>query len=288
MSVVEIKNLSKSFGPVAALKDVSLTFEAGRIYGLLGRNGAGKTTLLNLMTNKLFPDGGQVLVDGEPVMENDNALSKIFCMGEKNLYPEEMRVRQVIRWTAAFYPGFDAAYADHLAGLFGLKTDKRVRALSTGYGSIFKIVLALACNAPILLLDEPVLGLDAGHRDLFYREMIANYSEHPKTVVLSTHLIEEASSLIEQVAILKEGRLMLSEAAQSLLERGYSVSGPAGAVDAFTAGKQILGADRLGGLKTAYLLGQPPQQPPQGLEFSRLDLQRLFIQLTNPEGGNLL
>ena len=285
MSTIEVKNLSKRFGSVQALQDVTLTFESGQIYGLLGRNGAGKTTLLNLITNKLFPDEGQVLVDGEPVQENDRALSKIYCMGEKNLFPTEMRIAQAIDWTARFYPAFDKEYANHLAKLFGLNTRKKVSSLSTGYGSIFKIVLALASNTPILLLDEPVLGLDANHRDLFYRELIEHYSVKPRTVVLSTHLIEEASTLIEQVAILKEGRLLLQQSTQSLLSQGYSVSGPAGAVDAFIADKQVIGTDRLGGLKSAYLFGQPPEQVP-GLEFSWLDLQRLFIQLTNPEGGS--
>ena len=286
MSTIEIKNLTKRFGSVQALQNVTLTFESGQIYGLLGRNGAGKTTLLNLITNKLFPDEGHVLVDGEPVQENDNALSKIYCMGEKNLFPTEMRISHAIYWTARFYQDFDLDYANHLAKLFGLDTRKKVGSLSTGYSSIFKIVLALASNAPILLLDEPVLGLDANHRDLFYRELIESYSKNPRTIVLSTHLIEEASTLIEQVAILKEGRLLMQESTQSLMSRGYCVSGPAGTVDAFVAGKQIIGTDRLGGLKSAYLFGQPPEQAP-GLEFSWLDLQRLFIQLTNPEGGNL-
>ena len=168
MNVVEVKNLSKLYGRTLALDNVSTKFEGGCIYGLLGRNGAGKTTLLNLITDKIFPTNGEVMIDGENVHENDKALSKVYCMNEKGLYPAGMTIRDIFKWTREFYPGMDMEYAYRLADEFSLNVKKKERTLSTGYMSIFKIIIALACNAPILLLDEPVLGLDANFRDLFY------------------------------------------------------------------------------------------------------------------------
>lgn len=190
---IEITKVQKQFGPVRALDGVTLSLGGNRIYGLLGNNGAGKSTLLRILTGRLCPDGGQVTVDGEPVSGHDRALSKMFLVGEENLLPEEMRVSRAFEIARGFHPSFDAAYARALCGQFGLPEKKRIRSLSTGYASIFRLILGLSMHTPYLLLDEPVLGLDARHRDLFYRTLLRRYSEDPCTVVLSTHLIEEAA-----------------------------------------------------------------------------------------------
>jgi ABC-2 type transport system ATP-binding protein len=282
MSQIEVKNLTKRYGAVTALDDVSITIGEGRIYGLLGRNGAGKSTLLSLITNRIFPTSGEVLIDGEPARENDRALKKVYCMSEQPLYPDSMTVREVLKWTRAFYPDMDMDYALALADRFALSTRKRIKALSTGYASIYKIIVALSCGAPVLLLDEPVLGLDANFRDLFYRELIARYSEKPNTIVISTHLIEEAADVIEHVFIINNGRVILNDTTQNVLAAGYTVTGPAGLVDTLTAGRQVLGSDILGGIKSAYLLGALDASAiPPGVEVSRMKLQTLFIHLTN-------
>jgi len=282
MSGIEVRNATKNFGSVQALKDVSVHFEENKIYGLLGRNGAGKSTLLNVITGRIFADGGEVLVDGKPALENDTALGKIFMMSEKNYYPESMKIRDVFAWTKEFYPDFDTAYANKLAERFELNTDKKVKALSTGYSSIFKLITALSTNARYILLDEPVLGLDANHRDLFYKILIEKYSENPSTVIISTHLIEEAAGVIEHVVIIKDGQVIRDESREELMSKGYTATGAAGAIDRFTADKNLLGTDSLGGLKTAYILGTLDRAAvPDGIEISKMDLQRLFIQLTN-------
>jgi ABC-2 type transport system ATP-binding protein len=282
MSRIEVKNITKQFGGTFALKDVSVTFEENKIYGLLGRNGAGKTTLLNLITNKLFPTMGEITVDGENIYENDKVLSKVYCMGESSLYPQTMKIKEVFKWSKEFYPGMNTDYAGALAEKFQLNLKKRVKELSKGYESIFQIIIALSGNAPILLLDEPVLWLDANFRDLFYKELLANYSENPRTIVVSTHLIEEAADVIENVVIIKNGEILLQEETQSLLSRGYTVTGPQGKVDSFTVGRNVLGADVLGGIKSAYILEKLDKSSvPEGLELSGMNLQNLFIHLTN-------
>jgi ABC-2 type transport system ATP-binding protein len=282
VSYIEIRNVEKYFGSTAALKNVNISMERNKIYGLLGRNGAGKSTLLNLMTNKLFPTSGEILLDGQRVQENDQTLSKIYCMSEKNLYPEAMKVKTAFQWAKKFYPAFDMKYALQLAGKFQLNVNKRIKSLSTGYASIFKIVIALSCNAETILLDEPVLGLDAYHRDLFYKELITSYSENPRTIVISTHLIEEAADIIEEVIILKEGEVILQQNVEDVLNKGYTVSGTAARVDAFIAGKHVIGSDAIGGLKSAYLFDDAPEGSiPDGLEVTKMDLQKMFIHLTN-------
>jgi len=281
MNCIEIKNITKNFGKTCAVDNVNIKFDENKIYGLLGRNGAGKSTLLNIITNRIFADSGEVLVDGAIARENDEALQKIYLMSEKTYYPETMKVKDVFKWTKTFYPNFDVEYAQKLAEKFELNTNKAIKSLSTGFSSIFKLIVALSVNTPYVFLDEPVLGLDANNRDLFYRLLIEKYSENPSCFVISTHLIEEVSNVIEDVVIIKNGRIIKNESCESLLSKGYTVSGNAALVDSFIAGKNILGTDSLGGLKSAYIIGTMQSDMPQGLEISKLDLQKLFIQLTN-------
>lgn len=282
MNGIQINHVSKAFGDTQALSDISLTLEKNKVYGLLGRNGAGKSTLLNILTGRIFADAGDITVDGLDAVENDAAQQQIYLMSEPTYYPEKMKIKEAFQVTGNFYPDFDEAYAQNLAAQFGLNLKTRVKALSTGYTSIFKIILALSVNTPYMLLDEPVLGLDANHRDLFYRLLIEKYAEHPCTIVISTHLIEEVSSVIEDIIIIKNGEIIRQESCESLLSQGYTVSGKASEVDAFIEGKKVIGTDHLGGLKTAYILEAPDHVSiPESLELSRPDLQKLFIQLTN-------
>ena len=281
MKEIEIQNISKNFKSVKALDHVSLHIKEHTIYGLLGRNGAGKTTLLNIINNRLPADEGTVKMDGVAMTENDNALKQCFFVSEKMLYPEGMKVKEVFKWTEQFFHTFDMTYAKKLSEMFGLDTNIKTKNLSTGYQSIFKNIVALSTNVPYIFLDEPVLGLDAYHRDLFYKVLIEKYSKNPFTIVISTHLIEEVANVIEEVIIIKNGRIIKNESIESILKQGYTISGATGTVDSYTANKEVIGADTLGGLKTAYIMGIPDENIPVGLEISRMDLQKLFIQLTN-------
>jgi len=282
---IELNKISKRFGRTQALDQVSLSFGGQKIYGLLGNNGAGKSTMLNIITSRYLADSGEVTLDGRQARDNDWALSQMFMMGEKNYYPESLRVREAIRWAAVFYPNFDRALALELAKRFDLPLKKKIVSLSTGYGSIFKIVMAFSAGAPFLLLDEPVLGLDALHRDMFYKLLIERYSENPCTIVISTHLIAEAANIIEHCVIIKDGRIIKDAPCEELLQTGYNISGSAALLDEYTRGKTVFSASYLGGLKTACLSGEMPDAAdlPTGLEASKLNLQDYFIQLMNKD-----
>ena len=285
MSKIEVVGLTKVYGSTVALDNVSLTFEHDKIYGLLGRNGAGKSTLLKLISNQIFPNSGEILIDGEPVNNNDNALSKLYMMSEGKYYPNKLKIAEIFNWTRRFYENFNHDYALELAKLFDLNTNKKVGALSTGYMSIFKLIIALSVNTPFVFLDEPVLGLDANHRDLFYSVLIKKYSENPSAMIISTHLIEEISNIVEDIIIIDKGKILRNESCQELLSNGYTVAGSAILVDDYIKGKNVIGVDSLGGLKTAYILGKVDNVP-SGIEVSKLDLQKLFVKLTNDKGGD--
>ena len=282
---IKIDNVSKRFGQTQALDNVSVQFGEQKIYGLLGNNGAGKTTLFNVITNRIFAENGVVSMDGELMLDSESALSQIYMLSEANYYPEDMNVKEAFYWASCFYSGFDSALAKELASRFQLPLKKKIEALSTGYETIFKIVIAFASNAPILLLDEPVLGLDAGHRDMFYKLLIERYSENPCTIVISTHLIAEVANIIEHCVIIKNGRIIKDIPCEELLANGYTVSGSAALVDEYIQGKDVIYSGSLGGLKTVSVSGSVPSagDRPDGLEFGKLNLQEYFINLMNDE-----
>lgn len=282
MSKIEVRDLTKSYGKTTALNNVSVTFKENCIYGLLGRNGAGKSTLLNIISGRTFADSGEVLIDGVNASGNDSALGKVHLMSEQLLYNPSLKVRDMFRTASLYYPDFDTEYALKLCSEYELDTNRKLSKLSTGYRTIAKAVNALACGAPIVFFDEPVLGLDANHRDLFYKHVVNRYSEHPATFVISTHLIEETAGIIERAVVIQKGELLLDNDVEEVRSMGYSVSGKAADVDSFAKGRELMGEDVLGGLKTAYIKGQLSEEElPEGLTAEPMNLQNIFIHLTN-------
>ena len=280
MRGIELKDLTKHYKETAALEGVTLTIEYGKVYGLLGRNGAGKSTMVNLISNRIFPTSGEIFVDGEMSIENDEALRKIFTMSEHNLLPVDKKFKDAVKIVSMFYPDFDKDYAFRLAQMFELDVKKKLMSLSTGYSSIAKLIIALASGADYIFFDEPVLGLDANHRELFYRLLIERYAETGSTFIISTHLIDECANLIEKAIIIDKGRLVTADDTERIMENSYTVTGPAELVDKYTAGKTVVGSDTVGGIRSAYVKGKP-ENVPQGLEISKASLQSLFIQMTN-------
>lgn len=288
MSIIEVKRVNKSYNKKLILKDINITFEENKIYGLLGRNGAGKTTILNLITDRAVVDSGEITIDGETIYENDNALEKIYFMTERTLYPLDYKVKEIFKWTKEFYKNFDSEYALELAKKFNLNINTKIKNLSTGYNSICKIITTLASNANVLIFDEPVLGLDANHRELFYKVLMENYIENPKTIILSTHIIEEVSNLIEKVIILNNSKVISSDEAEELLNKAYTVSGLIENIDKFVEAKNIVNVEEITSFKSATIIGNLTKEDKElaedlGLKFSKVELQKLFIYLTEKE-----
>lgn len=292
--MIKVTNVTKTYkkGAPPAIENVCLTFEKGKIYGLLGRNGAGKTTLINIITNRLFASGGEVTIDGLPAKENDFAQEKIFCMTEKGSYHSDLSAGACFTWAAAFYPGFDRAYAEKLAENFSLNLKKRIRMLSTGYGSIVKLIITLASNAPVMIFDEPTLGLDAGMRELFYRLLLEKYAEIGNTIIISTHLIGEIDSMLENIVIIDDGKIIVDSTAEELTARAYIISGPKEKAEAFASGKKTLHSQHIGSFAAITVDEKLTAESKKaaatlGLEVSGAKLQDIFIKLTTkPEGGN--
>ena len=273
MNAIQIKNITKRYKDVTALDDISFSFEFGRIYGFLGRNGAGKSTLINIIANRIFADQGEVLIDGIPAKENMGVHEKIFCMSEADLYDRDLKVKDHFKWTNRFYNDFDLDKAFELSKKFNLDINKRFKALSKGYQSIFKLIIALSLNVPYVIFDEPVL-------------LLKEFEKNERTLIIATHLIEEVSNIIEEVVLIDKGKILLQETVEELLEKGYSVSGAAQEVDHYCVGRNVIGYDELGGLKVAYILGEKTVLPQESnLQITAMNLQKLFVKMTEKGGG---
>lgn len=274
-------NLTRKFGDTTALNGVNLCLDEPKIYGLLGRNGAGKTTLLRLITNYIQPTEGSITLDEQNVWENEKAQHQIFLVTETS-YFAEMNAHKLIQLMSEIYPSFDKQQCLDYAKRFELDLNKKYTALSTGYKSVLRAVLSLSVHTPFLFLDEPTLGMDAFHRELFYKLLIESYSESPSCILLSTHLISEVEGLLENVIILDHGKVLIDESSEQLLAQGYCVSGRISDVDDYCSGKNIIGSSVVGGLKTTAVLGER-EQVPDTLEVIGLSLQQLFVQLVGSE-----
>jgi ABC-2 type transport system ATP-binding protein len=282
-TVVEVRQLTKSYGRVTAVDQVSFSIEADKIYGLLGRNGAGKTTIMRILTAQEFATGGDVRVFGEAPYENSRVLSQICFVKDSQKYPKSYRVIDVLEQAALFFPHWDREYAFALSENYRLPLNRRMSALSRGMLSAAGSIVGLASRAPLTIFDEPYLGLDAVARSLFYDRLLEDYTEHPRTVLLSTHLIDEVSRLLEHILVIDQGRLIVDVEAEALRGRAFAVVGPAATVDTFTAGKDVLVRQPLGGLVSATVMGTAEDRKRAqvlGLEVVPVSLQQLIVHLT--------
>jgi ABC-2 type transport system ATP-binding protein len=194
----------------------------------------------------------------------------------------------VLRMARALRPHWDEEYAQALVERFQLPLKKRIGALSRGAKSALSVTIGLAARAPVTIFDEAYLGMDAPSRYAFYDEMLNDYIAHPRTIIISTHLIEEVGSLFEEVVIIDKGRLVAHDETEALRSGGVAVTGPADAVDAFTAGRTVLGDQRLGGTRSTTIYGQLTDEErararEAGLDLGPLGLQDLFVHLTAEE-----
>lgn len=282
MATLKINQLTKRFGHHVILDNLTFQIEPNKIYGLLGRNGAGKSTLLNIINNRNFPTDGEVLLDNTSINNNSHALQKLFLMSETSMYPKRTRVSDMFKLANDGYGKFNFAMAHRLTDAFGVNEKAQLNNLSTGLTTIAKLITALCVNADFIFLDEPTLGLDAGHRELFYRELMKTYEERPRTFILSTHLISEIQNLVEHVWILDQHKIIRNEDVNDLLAHAYAISGPTNLVDDYTKQLNVLDQQTISNIKTVYVV-QPldeHQVIPDQVKIEHIDLQKAFTALT--------
>jgi ABC-2 type transport system ATP-binding protein len=254
-NAIELQAVSRTFRGEHALDDVTITIPEGAICGLLGRNGAGKTTVMSLISGQDRPTRGRVLVDGEEPFENEAVLSRISFVRDNQRYPDDYYLQHILRIAPSFAPEWDANLAAELIERFRLPEGTPIKKYSRGQLSGVAIVLGLASRAPVTLLDEPYLGLDATARALFHEVLVRDLGVFPRTVLLSTHLIDESESLFSHVVLMDRGRIVVQTDADEARRLATCVSGTADAVDAFCRGREVLHVHSIAGLRASTVAG---------------------------------
>jgi ABC-2 type transport system ATP-binding protein len=221
-NAVEITGLSRKFGSKLALNQVSLKVRPGRVFGLVGANGAGKTTLIKHLLGRLKPESGSVRVFGfDPVADPVAALGRIGYLSENRDLPAWMRVDELLRYTEAFYPKWDMAYAEELRRQFGLEARAKIKTLSRGENAKAGLLIALAYRPELLLLDEPSSGLDPVVRRDILEAIIRTVADEGRTVFFSSHLLEEVERVADDLAIMFNGQVVLAGALDDVKENHH-------------------------------------------------------------------
>jgi ABC-2 type transport system ATP-binding protein len=210
-SVIQISELSRRFGAKAALASVSLSLPRGAVYGLVGANGAGKTTLIKHILGLFRAERGSVRVFGlDPVTNPVAVLSRIGYLSEENDLPGWMRVDEIIRYSRAFYPAWDDAYAEELRQRFALDASAKIKTLSKGQKARVGLLIALAYRPELLVLDEPSSGLDPIVRRDILGAVMRTIADEGRTVLFSSHLLDEVERVADHVTMISQGRIVLS------------------------------------------------------------------------------
>jgi ABC-2 type transport system ATP-binding protein len=218
-SVIDISGLTRRFGDKTALDSVSLSLPRGAVYGLVGANGAGKTTLIRHIMGLLRAESGAVRVFGlDPVADPVAVLSRIGYLSEENDIPGWMRVDELIRYSRAFYPDWDDPYAEELREAFALDPAAKIKNLSKGQKARMGLLIALAHQPDLLVLDEPSSGLDPIVRRDILGAVIRTIADEGRTVLFSSHLLEEVEQVADHVTMISDGRVVLSGALETIKE----------------------------------------------------------------------
>lgn len=285
MSRLIAENIVKTYGNKDVLHGIDLELESGKIYGLIGRNGAGKTTLLSILTSQNPASSGTVTFDGAPVWENPDVLAHLCFSRELNTMvggsANTMKVKEYLRMASIFFPNWDQQMADQLVKEFDLDVKKKISKISKGMLSMVTIIVALASKAEFTFLDEPVAGLDVVAREKFYRILVEEFMETGRTFVVSTHIIEEAADVFEEVIIVDRGKIILKENTVELLERCVHVSGHEEQVNQAVAGLEVHHEEHIGRSKGVAVMLKPGQVIPRqfDVDVQKMSLQKVFVAL---------
>ena len=280
--MIELKQVTKQYGQITVLKNITLSIYSPGIYCLLGRNGAGKTTLLKSIAGYQNITSGTIKVDGKTITTSalDTGVSYIENFAKHFNIP----VQKLLRIACEVNPDYDYDFASEMMERFELDGKKKFHHLSLGMKTMVSTIICLASNKSVVLLDEPVLGFDAIMRVEFYDMLTESFQKHPRIIIVSTHIIEEIAKTIQKLIIIDKGSIRFFDTLQSVETKAFSISGLQKDVETATQNLNVIGQDTVGGLITRYIFDNPPEQT-ASLEIHPLSLQDFFIQMVGHKGG---
>jgi ABC-2 type transport system ATP-binding protein len=219
MACIEAHGLRKAYGATVALDSIDLRVETGRILGLIGPNGAGKTTALNAVLGLTAYQGELKVLGRDPWRDRDELMADVCFIADVAVLPRWMRVDQALDYVAGVHPRFDRAKAEALLAKTAIKRTSRVRELSKGMVTQLHLALIMAIDARLLVLDEPTLGLDIIYRKSFYDTLLNDYFDHSRTIVVTTHQVEEVQHILTDLMFMNRGRIVLDCSMEALEQR---------------------------------------------------------------------
>ena len=223
--IIDIQHLTRHFGAKAALQDVTVRIPAGRVVGIVGQNGAGKTTLIKHILGLFRAQHGSVAVFGmDPVKHPKEVLSRLGYLSEQPDFPEWMTIAQFMNYTGAFYAGWDRQYAANLLKMVDVDPKKKIRELSKGQKARVGLCAAQAHRPELLVLDEPSSGLDPVARNEILAAVIRTVIDDGRSVLLSSHLLDEVERVCDHLLFFSEGKVLLSESMEAVLEKHYQLT----------------------------------------------------------------
>ncbi|PGL71179.1 ABC transporter ATP-binding protein [Bacillus sp. AFS055030] len=247
--MIEIKNLTYGYKQTPVLTDFNLIETEPSIIALWGRNGAGKTTLMSLIAGHYQPNEGSMKVLGEEPYNNLNVLENICYIQENHPFGHNWRINDLLKYGRYFHPKWDQQFAEHLVQVFELPKNKKITKFSKGMKTAAQIILGLASNAKITVLDEPTNGLDAVKRNQFYEALMESYEENPRLILLSTHHIEEIQPLCETIVVVNDGKVLFHEQMEVMREKGFILSGNIDSIEQVTKNISILESSKISSTK---------------------------------------
>lgn len=280
--MIKLNHVTKTYGKSTAIDNLTLNLDEPKIYCLLGRNGAGKTTLMKLLSGKTFASNGEVEIGGAKVSTLNMPKNVRYIENAKSQF--NLRIKELIDLISDTDESFNREFAMEMVKKFKLDERKKYNALSFGMKTMATTILTLSSNADVILLDEPVLGLDAVMRKEFYNLLMESFSQNPRIIIISTHLIDEIATSVEQIILIDKGKVILNEDINTIIEKSYKVTGLKDEVEETVKDINVIANDYMGKYSIAYVYDKRVR-PKKSVEITDLSLQDMFIKMVGGENN---
>jgi ABC-2 type transport system ATP-binding protein len=283
-AVIEARGLAKKYGSTQALAGVDFTIPAGRIVGLIGPNGSGKTTAIKSILGLTSFDGDLRVLGKDPRTERDELMKEVCFIADVAVLPRWIKVSQAVDLVAGIHPRFDRARAEEFLSRTDIKKNSKVSQLSKGMVTQLHLALILAIDAKLLVLDEPTLGLDLLFRRSFYDNLLNDYFNKERTILVTTHQVEEIENILTDILFIEHGKIRLDAAMDTLAERFIQLTPSPGNIDKARALKPFWEREIFG--RVAMLFDGRSQQELASLGETRApSVADLFVALMQPVGA---
>lgn len=293
MNAVECTDLVKTFGKIRAIDGLTIQIAENRITGLVGRNGAGKTTFLKLAAGLLRPTGGNISVFGKKPFNSLEVSQNLIFIDDNMHFPPSLSVGEIISEMPRFYRDFDTDLAKRLIEYFSIDKSRHAANLSKGLRSTFNAIVGVAARVPLTIFDEPTTGMDEAVRKDFYRVLLKEYIDFPRTVIISSHYLGELSKLLEDIVLIDSGRLVKAMTADEAATYAIGLRGDMKAVEKLSSGREVLHKEAFAAGVFLVVKGTlTPEDSARardlGVEVLPVEANDLCIYLTERDKGGIV